>query len=832
MKRPTGKYICFLLVLLFTGFFISGCGSDGSSGHWDEADVGDTMPPTVSRNTPAADASDVPIGSNLTADFSEAMAPDTISTMSFTLQASGGLELPGQVTYADLTVTFTPDSDLDINTEYTATITTDAKDLAGNALADNHVWTFTTDEGLVDANPKVSSTFPTDQEDGVALNKSITATFSEEMNPTTVDATTFTLSNNATSLAVTGAVTYVGTTATFKPSNDLAASTEYTATITTAAEDMTGNFLVNDQNPPVVSDYVWTFTTGALLDTTAPTVIRSYPVDAAADVPTGISLTATFSEAMDPDTIKDSTFILYNNDDAAEILGIVTYSGLIATFNPDIDLAADTEYAATITSAATDLAGNFLASEKVWTFTTAAALIDASPTVILTSPADLDEDVALNKSVTATFSERMNPATIDATSFTLQASGSPLGAVLAGDVIYLNLIATLNLDSDLVADTEYTATITADATDLTNNPLVNDQTPPVESDYVWTFTTGAALDGTPPTVEPYSPKDLAVDVALNKNISATFSEEMDSSTIDTASFTLQESELPLGPVLLGEVTYLGLNATLNPDSDLKANTEYIVTMTTDAKDLAGNSLAEDKVWTFTTIAELAQGPLPVDLGTAEDFAILSKTGISTTGTTFITGNIGVSPIDSTAITGFGLILDSTNTFATSPYVSGHVYAADYAVPTPAKMTAAISDLHTAYIDAAGRTTPAATELYAGDLSGRTIAPGLYKWSTGVLVASGTTVTLSGGANDVWILQIAGDLTIGTNAIVALDGGAQAKNIFWQVGGGTGATLETFSQFKGIILAAKGIEIKDEAQVVGRMLAESAVTLISNEVTQP
>lgn len=167
-----------------------------------------------------------------------------------------------------------------------------------------------------------------------------------------------------------------------------------------------------------------------------------------------------------------------------------------------------------------------------------------------------------------------------------------------------------------------------------------------------------------------------------------------------------------------------------------------------------------------------------------------------------------------------LVSSGTNTFATSPQVSDKVYAADYAV------------LHTAYVDAAGRTNLAATELYAGNLSGQTLAPGIYKWSTNVQVASGTTVTLSGGANDVWIFQIAGDLTVGTNAIVALDGGAQAKNIFWQVGGGTGVTLETDSQFKGIVLAAKGIEIKDRAAVVGRMLAESAVTLISNEITAP
>lgn len=565
-------------------------------------------------------------------------------------------------------------------------------------------------------------------------------------------------------------------------------------------------------------------------DTAPPTVTRSYPVPGAPGVPTGISLTATFNEAMDPITVNTTSFTLQASGlPLGPVLpGTVTYVGLIATFNPDIDLDADTEYTATITTDAKNLAGNALASNHVWTFTTEADLVDANPTVILTDPTDFEEDVALNRSVTVTFSEAMDPTTVNDATFTLDDGV----ASVQGVVTYVGLIAIFNPDIDLVAGTEYTATITSAAEDLAGNFLVDEQTPPVVNDYVWTFTTGLTSDTIAPTVAPKSPLNGAVDVALNKSVSATFSEAMDPNTVNPTSFTLQASGVPLGPVLSATVSYLGLDATLNPTNDLAVDTEYTVTMTTDATDLAGNPLAFDEVWSFRTIAAPAQGPLPVNLRSAEDFAVLSKTGISTTGTTFITGNIGVNPVTSTAITGFGLILDSSNAFATSTLVSGRVYAPDYAVPTPAKMVTAINDLHTAYVDAAGRTLPDATELGAGDISGMTLAPGLYKWSTGLLVASGTTVTLSGGANDVWIFQIAGDLTVAPNAIVALDGGAQAKNIFWQVGGGTGVTLETDSQFKGIVLAAKAIEIKDRAAVLGRMLAETGVTLIANEITQP
>lgn len=566
-------------------------------------------------------------------------------------------------------------------------------------------------------------------------------------------------------------------------------------------------------------------------DSIAPTVTRSYPVPDAPGVPVGISLTATFSEAMAPTTIDTTSFTLQKSGLplGPELLGTVTYVGLIATFNPDSDLDANTEYTATMTTDAKDLAGNALASNDIWTFTTAAALVDVNPRVILTDPADLDVDVALNRSLTATFSEAMNPTTIDTATFTLYNAAS----LVPGTVSYVNRVATFNPDSDLAVDTEYTVTITSAVEDLAGNFLVDDQVPSVVNDYVWTFTTGATSDDTAPTVAPNSPLDGAIDVALNKNVSAIFSETMDANTIDTASFTLQASGVSLAPVLPAAVSYLGLVATLDPTNNLDADTEYTVTMTTAATDLAGNPLALDEVWTFTTIAAaVAQGPLPVDLGTAEDFAVLSKSGISTTGTTLIAGNIGVNPIDSTAITGFALSLDSSNAFATSPYVTGNVYAVDYAVPTPAKMVTAVGDMETAFTDAAGRAIPDGTELYAGNLSGQTFEPGLYKWSTIVQVDPATTVTLSGGANDVWIFQISGDLLLESGASVTLSGGAQAKNVFWQVAGGTGVTLEAGSQFKGIVLAQNAIVLKSGATVLGRLLAQKEVTLIANAITQP
>ena len=225
---------------------------------------------------------------------------------------------------------------------------------------------------------------------------------------------------------------------------------------------------------------------------------------------------------------------------------------------------------------------------------------------------------------------------------------------------------------------------------------------------------------------------------------------------------------------------------------------------------------------------LAAGPASVDLGSAGNFVILAKTGISTTGATKVIGDIAVSPSAATSITGFGLILPTASAFSTSALVTGKVYAPGYANPTPAKVTTAISDMQIAYTNAAGRTNPTATELGAGNIGGLTLAPGLYKWGTGVTIP--TDVTLSGGANDVWVFQIAQTLTVSSATKIILSGGAQASNIFWVVGGQT--TIGTTAVFNGNILDQTAIVLKTGATLNGRALAQSAVTLDSNSVTIP
>lgn len=545
-------------------------------------------------------------------------------------------------------------------------------------------------------------------------------------------------------------------------------------------------------------------------DTVAPTVTLTAPLNNAVGVAINTKITATFTEAMDPITISTTTFTLKQG--TTLVNGTVSYSGVTAVFTPAVYLSVSTVYNATITTGAKDLAGNALAVNKTLSFTTGVAADTTAPTVTLTAPINNATGVAINTKVSATFSEAIHPLTINTTTFTLKQGTAPV----SGTVTYSGLTAVFTPSINLSSSTIYNATITTVAKDLAGNALAVNK--------VWKFTTGAAADTTKPTVTLTVPINNATGVAINTSITATFSEAMDPLTITTATFTVKQGTTTVA----GAVTYSGLTAVFNPTGNLASSTIYNATVTTGVKDLAGNTLAVNKAWKFTTGAIVAAGPPPVDLGTAGDFVILAKSGVSTTGVTAVVGDIGLSPAAATFITGFGLIMDSTNTFSTSSLVTGKIYAADYTPPTPSKMTTAVGDMETAYTDAAGRVLSDYTELGAGNIDGMTLIPGLYNWSTDVSIPIG--VTLSGGANDVWIFQIAGNLTVGNGAIVTLSGGAQAKNIYWQVAGQ--ATLGTTSQFKGNILCSTSIALQTGAQMNGRTLAQTAVTLDATAITAP
>ena len=219
--------------------------------------------------------------------------------------------------------------------------------------------------------------------------------------------------------------------------------------------------------------------------------------------------------------------------------------------------------------------------------------------------------------------------------------------------------------------------------------------------------------------------------------------------------------------------------------------------------------------------------LAVNLRSAGTYAILAESAISTVPPAVVTGDLGLSPMAATFITNFSLIADATNVFATSTQVTGKIYAADYAAPTPANLTTAIGDMGLAFTDAAGR-APSVTELGAGSIGGMTLAPGVYQWGTGLLIP--TDLTLNGGATAVWIFQIAQSLTVSSAVNVHLTGGALAKNVFWQVAGSV--DLGTTSHLEGIVLCQTMINLRTGASIVGRLMAQTAVSLDASTVTAP
>ena len=451
----------------------------------------------VVSTIPTNGATGVALATTVSATFNLPLNCSTLTPSTFAVTIAG-VAVAGSITAcAGTTATFTPTVNLAPNATYVATLTTGVQDQAGDGLSVPYVWSFSTV-----VLPQVISTVPLNLATGVPVNQAMSATFSEAMNPATLNspATNFIVTGPG-GVNVPGTVNYVtaGSTATFTPTAALAATTTYVATIKTGAQDPAGNGLLNP--------YVWSFTTGAAPDTTKPFIIVTNPANGATAVPINQAVTATFSKAMNPASINGTTFTLTGPGGVA-VPGTVTYAAIAdtATFTPTSVLAISTVYTATVTTGAPgcavsvcaqDLAGNPLGPGPVgsppnpWTFTTASVPVITKPTIISTNPIDASTDIPVNATVNATFSEAMNPLTISTTSFLL---ADPVGNLVTGLVSYdpITFIGTFTPTSNLAADTKYTATVTTAATDLAGNPLGPGLVP-----NPWSFTT-AAVQVPPP----------------------------------------------------------------------------------------------------------------------------------------------------------------------------------------------------------------------------------------------------------------------------------------------------------------------------------------------
>jgi YVTN family beta-propeller protein len=458
---------------------------------------------------------------------------------------------------------------------------------------------FTTSAGPDATPPTVSATSPAAGATAVPINAVVSATFSEAMNATTIGAATFELRAPG-NLLVAATVAYNPTTrvATLTPSAPLATSTTYTATIRGGASDPRAKDAANNA---LAANSSWTFTTAAPPDTTPPTVTAFTPASGATGVALSAVVTATFSEAMNAGTINATSFELRNG--STLVAATVTYNAAtrVATLTPSAALLPSTTYTATVRGGAggvADSAGNVLASSSTWSFTTGAPVDTTPPTVTATTPAAGATGVATNSVVTATFSEPMSAASIDTTSVELRNGATPVASTVSYNAT--TRVVTLTPSALLAASTTYTVTIRGGATD----PRVKDVAGnAMAANSTWSFTTAAPPDTTPPTVTGRTPASGATGVATSSAVTVTFSEAMDAASIGGATFELRNG----AALVAASVSYNATTrvATLTPSAALANATTYTATVrggATGVRDVAGNALAADSTWSFTTAA--------------------------------------------------------------------------------------------------------------------------------------------------------------------------------------------------------------------------------------
>ncbi len=667
----------------------------------------DNTPPTVTSVSPLNGATGVSTGANIIAGFSEAVNASTVSTATFQLRDAGNNLIPATVSTSGNQITLDPTSSLSVSAVYTATITGGAsgvKDLAGNALASNYSWSFTTGTvqpvtiqsfdtktgagtptvhsltgvpadallvlattaDAVPSNSVVSSTPAltwTKRVDASAANSdnaeiwtavyaaggaiTVTSNWGAENSQVSVcyvvlnaeailgGASAIGTLQSAPSVAITttrdNSIIF-GCTADWRNINGTARTLRDNATERYYFRD--GHFATYHYTKAAASMAAYTLgvssPTGqqastALLeirgvdsgpDVTLPAVSSVSPVNGATGVPVTTTATAIFSEAMNAATISGSTVELRNSSNAL-ITATVSFNAATrtVTLTPSSALANSTTYTATIKGGASgvkDVAGNPLASDYNWSFTTEAGDI-TPPTVTSVSPLSGATGVSTGANIIANFSEAINALTVTSTTFQLRDAGNnliPATVSTSGNQI------TLDPSASLAGSIVYTATITGGASgvkDLAGNPLANN--------YSWSFTT-AAVDNTPPTVTSVSPLNGATGVSTGANVIANFSEAVNASTVTTTTFQLRDAGNNLIPAT---VSTSGNQITLDPTSSLTGSAVYTATITGGAsgvKDLAGNALASNYSWSFTTGAVTVQ---PVTI-----LSVDAKNGVATT----------------------------------------------------------------------------------------------------------------------------------------------------------------------------------------------------------
>lgn len=733
------------------------------------------------------------------------------------------------------------------------------------------------------APPTVTTVSPVHNSGGVSpLDPGIRATFSEAMSALASSAAssssfTVTCASPCTNAVGTVSLNAANTVATFTlaPGVELEEDTLYTATITGAVSLSTGLVLAEPKS--------WSFTAAA-----RPRVTGVAPVNDATGVPVNTRvITSGFTEPVAPLT-GDASFTVTCSAPCTNPVGSVALDAssetAMFTLEPATLLKMNTLYTATVTAAESLETGLAMASPYVWSFTTGLVRDTTRPRVDATQPRTTSPgptpDVPVNTSVTASFTEDMVPPTsTGAGTFTLTCSAPctpPNGSVRYAVGSRTDGFSLTPVGEELEPGTTYTARISSAVTDLAGNALAGNQALlPAASDYVWTFTTVSDVAAPPAavTVNSVTPADADIGVCPNKSINVAFDVssglQMDPRTINALTFTVAETDNPTNMVTASSVVFDGANgiATLMPATDLVDGTEYTVTVkggTNGVKDLAvpANAMADDFVWRFTAGPATGECLQPVSLRSAVPFGILAcSTGMTNQGIlTIVNGDLG-STTTASLIKGFR---DSNGdvyrvTSANDGTVNGKIFSCITSTSGPTSQvfgvnaancnaaTVARDDAINAFNELAGLPggPDPASGSGAGNLGNKVLTPGVYTSAGGSFRIQGGDLTLDarGDSNATWVFQMATSLTVGgpgadaPQSIILLNG-AQAKNVFWQVGSSAIVNAAGGGTMVGTIIAATTIAIStpgkvDVVTLNGRAMSlEDSVTIVNTIINVP
>jgi hypothetical protein len=585
-----------------------------------------------------------------------------------------------------------------------------------------------------------------------------------------------------------------------------------------------------------------------------PTVTATSPT-ASTPIVTGVNtnsrVLATFSKPMAAATITASSFTLACPA-GTPVTAAVSYDAVtqVATLTPAAALPPTTTCVATVAATVQDTVGIALGTAFVWSFVTgpAAAIDTTRPTVTFTAPILGAAGVATNTRISATFSEAMNASTLSGTSFTV--TNTTAGVAVAGTVTYVaasrTAVFTPTTPATLASSSLFTATITSAATDLAGNAIAgNTAVVPNAGNHVWTFTTGATSDTVAPTIAAVSPLDTSSGVCLTKSVSATFSEAMDASTVNTTTFSVADAGVGVAGTVSYDTSSQVAVFTPTAAAGFAASRTFTVTIASGAagvKDLAGNPMASNRVWTFTTGTQPCLSA--INLGTAASFgAFGGGAGVTNQGiNTVVGGNLGTTAA-CTLVTG---LHDAANTYTQTPLNIGAVNGSINCGPPAPGTTTTLAIATQARADAlaaynAMAALPAGSDPGAGQLGGLVLAAGVYTSAGGTFAVTTGDLTLDakGDANAVWVFQSGAALTVGLTATprrVLLVNGAQARNVFWQVG--SAARIEDGSAMVGTIIAPAGVTFSTAGQALqttltGRAIGLTAsVTLVNTTIVAP